>query len=115
MAQGRQLKRGRGTAYHDPIPLHDDFSLVYEREGKLRRTGLEKHTRTAQLPRTVQLNDIQWEHATTWCVPDDPEFSLDADGSWYDEVVEGDVMQDFSPPDASPQSKKSRSRVSVCE
>lgn len=44
---------------------------------------------------------------------DDPEYALDADGMWYDEAVEGDVMQDSAPLDAL-NSKKSRSRVSVC-
>lgn len=115
MAFSRQLKRGRDTAYHDPISLGDDFSLVYEREGKLRRTGLQKHTLTAQAERTVQQNDVRWENATSWIVQDDPEFALDTDGLWYDEVVESDVMQDFVPSHASPATKTSRSRVSVCE
>lgn len=113
MALGRQLKRGRGSTYHDPIPLDSDFSAVYAREGKLRRTGLEKYTLSTQLNRIVQQDDAQWEQATTWHVEDDPEFALDADGAWYDEVVEGNVMQDFSHPEASSKSSKSHSRVSV--
>ncbi|KAF8202527.1 hypothetical protein BJ912DRAFT_842756 [Pholiota molesta] len=115
MSHGRLKRERGGGAYHDPIPFDDDFSLVYEREGKIRRTRLEKHTLTAQPERTVQQHDIRWESATSWSVPDDPEFALDADGAWYDEVVAGDVMQDFAPPDITSESKKSRSKVSVSQ
>jgi hypothetical protein len=109
--RGKRVREGEGGAYHDPIPLGDDFSLVHAREGKLRRIG--NHTLTAQPTRAVQQNDIRWEAATSWHVQDDPEFALDADGAWYDEVVEGDVMQDAASPMPS-KAKKSRSRVSVC-
>jgi hypothetical protein len=110
----RHLKRERereGGAYHDPIPLDDDFSLVHAREGKLRRVG--NHTLTALPKRAVQQADIRWEAATSWHVQDNPEFALDDNGAWYDEVVEGDIMQENVPP-MPPKAKKSRSRVSVC-
>ena len=109
--QARRLKREHaGGAYHDPIPIDDSFSNIYSRTGKLRRTGIAANV-TASSERTTQQTNVQWNSTTTWSIQDDPEFALDADGSWYDEVVEGSVMHDFVASAIKP--KKTRSKVSV--
>lgn len=115
MAHTRRLKRERGGgAYHDFVPLNDDFSVVYAREGKLQRIGKLRQTLTDQPERLAQQNDLRWDTVTSWVVQDDPEYALDADGTWYDKIVDGEVMQDSAPLDAS-KAKKPRSRVSVCQ
>lgn len=115
MAYNRQLKRERGGgAYCDLVPLDDNFSLVYVRDGKLRRIGKPKQTVTDQPKRVVQQDDLQWDTAPSWHVQDDPEYALDANGAWYDETVTGNVMENSADLDAS-KSKKSHSRVLVCQ
>jgi hypothetical protein len=48
---------------------------------------------------------------------DDPQFALDPDGAWYDEVMGGEVMEDHpavdGPAPSSPPKKQVRSKLSV--
>ena len=70
--------------------------------------------RTAPLERSLQqASDKTWMTATSWGgPPDDPELALDPTGDWYDEMVDGEVMElvDFNPAIALP---KKKSKVSV--
>ena len=53
--------------------------------------------------------------AASWLPVDDPHFALDPSGEWYDEAVEGDVIQDHISVDAPTTQPKKRvqSKVSV--
>jgi hypothetical protein len=115
MAQNRPPKRQRvGGAYHDPVPFTDNFSLIHAREGKLLRVGNELLTAPAE---RSQHDDQTWNSASSWLPADDPQFALDPDGEWYDEVVDAGVMEDNFPlngPASTTQRKKRvRSKVSV--
>ena len=102
-----------GGARHDFVPFaSDDLRNVYAREGRLTRLG--PNLATAPAERLTQKSDERWKTVTSWLPLDDPEFALDPDGAWYDEVVEGDVMVEESvPPLFSKKKKQARSRVSV--
>jgi hypothetical protein len=117
MASSRPSKRKRpddGGAYHETIPFLDDFHAVHAREGRLFRVNLNM-ARTAPPERSLQhASDKAWVTATSWeGPPDDPEVALDPTSDWYNEMVEGEVMEltDISPVVALP--KKKRSKVSV--
>lgn len=106
----KRLRSSINTSYHDTIPLLDDYELVQAREGRLRRVG--NNLRTAPLARTTHHETPSWTTATSWAPVDDSEFALDpGDGSWYNEVVEADVMEEFSP--EALKKRYIRSKVSV--
>ena len=113
MANPRPTKRQRpdpGTSYHDTVPLlNDDFDTIHSREGRLKRVGGHGIS-TAALPRDPH-QSTSWSSVYSWDPPDDPEFALDPDGELYDDLVEGDVMEEH--PSTDVPSKKKRSRVSV--
>ena len=114
MANPRPTKRQRpdvGTSYHDSVPLLNDdfdFDTIHSREGRLKRVG--GGIRTAALPRDEH-HGTSWNSVNSWDPPDDPDFALDPNGDLYDDLVEGDVMEELLSPDNP--SKKKRSRVSV--
>jgi len=114
MANPRPTKRQRpdvGTSYHDPVPLLNDdldFDTIHSREGRLKRVG--GGIRTAALPRDSH-HGTSWNSVHSWDPPDDPDFALDPNGDLYDDLVEGDVMEELPSPDKP--SKQKRSRVSV--
>lgn len=96
----------RSDAFHDQVPILQNFDVVHSTDGRLLRRG-----QTVLGERTAEPIPGAWEQFVTWEPPDDPEYALDPDGEWYDEVVEADVMQDG--PEASAKVKPKRSRVSV--
>ena len=102
-------------AYHDPIPFSDDFSHIHSREGKL--IYVRNELLTAPAKRSLQHDDQTWNSASSWLPTDDLQFALDPDGEWYDEVVDGGVMEDTFPLNqlaSTPQPKKwPWSKVSV--
>jgi hypothetical protein len=113
MASSRPSKRQRaddGGSYHETIPFLNDFHAVHAREGRLNYCA-----RTAPPDRSLQhASDKAWMTATSWeGPPDDPELALDPNGDWYDQMVDGEVMEltDANPFVALP--KKKRSKVSV--
>ena len=111
----RPQKRPRlaaGTAYHDQISVLDDFRAVHGREGRLLRVGND--ILTAPASREVQFTSDSWQDASSWAPVDDPEYALDPDGEWYDEVVEMPVLHD-EPVLVSekPTKKRKKSQVSV--
>jgi len=115
MASSRPSKRRRpddGGSYHETIPFLNDFHAVHAREGRLL---LNHCARTAPPDRSLQhASDKAWMTATSWDgPPDDPELALDPTGDWYDEMVDGEVMEltDVNPVVALP--KKKRTKVSV--
>jgi len=107
--EGRPTKRARTkaqTTYRDAIPLGDEYDIVYAREES---TSLRSEP-PAPIPQT---DTDSWATTLSWSPPDDPSFSLDLDGQWYDEVVDSNAMDD-APPKASTAKKKiARSKVSV--
>ena len=113
MASSRPSKHQRpdyGGSYHETVPFLDDFHAVHAWEGHLNMA------RTAPPERSLQhSSDKAWITATSWGgPPDDPELALDPTGDWYDEMVDGEVMEltDVNPVIALP-TKKKRNKVSV--
>ena len=39
--------------------------------------------------------DETWNAAPSWVPIDDPQYALDPDGEWYDELLEGNIMENF--------------------
>ena len=116
MANPRPTKRQRpdvGTSYHDPVPLLNDnfdFDTIHSREGRLKQVS--RGICTAALPRDSHSHHgISWNSVHSWDPPDDPDFALDPNGDLYDDLVEGDAMEELPSPDKP--SKQKRSRVSV--
>jgi hypothetical protein len=68
----------------------------------------------APTPRFEKLTSDLWQDASSWVPEDDPEYALDPDGGWYDEVVDMPIMQD-EPRIGSemPGKKRKKSKVSV--
>ena len=112
MANPRPTKCQRpdpGTSYHDPVPVLDDnFNTIHSREGRLKRVS--RGIGTATLPRDPH-HGTSWNSVYSWDPPDDFKFALDPDGDLYDDLVEGDIMEEHLSSDNP--SKKKRSRVSV--
>ena len=117
MANPRPTKRQRpdpGTSYHDPVPLLNDdfdFDTIHSREGRLKRVG--GGIRTAALPRDPH-HGTSWSSVYSWDPPDDSEFALDPNGDLYDDLVEGDVMEELVSPDNTSKKKRSKVSVSFC-
>ena len=112
MALNRPIKRQRvGGAYHDPVPVVDDFSLLHAREGRLLRVGNEVLTAPSEHAPQHE-TDRAWNTTPSWLPVDDPQFALDPDGAWYDEVMGGEVMEDHpavdGPAPSSPPKKQVR-------
>jgi hypothetical protein len=118
MAHNRPAKRQRvgvGGADHDPVPFADDFSAVHAREARVVRIGRE--SLSVPTERLIQREaDETWHSALSWLPIDDPQYALDPDGEWYDEVLEGGVMDSFDDHSKAPAAKgkrRIRSGVSV--
>ena len=118
MAHNRPAKRQRigvGGAHRDPIPFADDFSTVHAREARVVRVGKESlSVPTERL--VLREADEAWNSAVSWLPVDDPQYALDPNGEWYDETLEGGVMEGFddhSATAAAKGKKRIRSGVSV--
>jgi hypothetical protein len=121
MAHNRPAKRQRvgvGRAHHDPVPFANDFSAVHAREARVVRVGRE--SLSVPTERLIQREaDETWQSAPSWLPIDDPQYALDPDGEWYDEVLEGGVMDsvddhsDSTATAAKGKKKPIRSGVSV--
>ena len=83
-----------GRADHDPIPFTNEFSAVHACEARVICIGRELlSVPTKQL---IQCEDDEmWHSALSWLPINDPQYALDPDGEWYDEVLEGRVMDNF--------------------
>lgn len=103
-------KRPKISAYHDIIPLfNDSYNIIHSSEASIRGSGPTlRSTRRGNSPELIA---GVWESITAWSPPDDRELALDQDGSSYQELVDGPVME--SGPQALPPKKKKRSVVSV--
>ena len=102
-----------GTSYHDPVPLLNDdfdFDTIHSCEGRLKRVSGLGGLGTAALPQDPH-HGTSWSSVYSWDPPDDSEFALDPNGDLYDDLIEGDVMEELISPDNP--SKKKRSKVSV--
>jgi hypothetical protein len=114
MADERPSKRQRasetaGGAYHDTVPLGDEYNVIHSRETFQRQVG--STTYTAHAERSAQ-PDTSWDSTTSWAPLDDPNYALDADETWYNDTLEADIMDDISA--QQPQKKQSRVSVSSC-
>jgi hypothetical protein len=65
--------------------------------------------------RDVQFTSDSWKETSSWVPIDDPEYGLDPDGDWYDEVVVMPIMPDepVGPSDKPRKNKKRKSLVAV--
>jgi hypothetical protein len=97
----RPSKRRRTGVYHDRLPLNDDLDVINSRATQF---NISRRL-ISETPRTAQMGEMMW-------VADDNEFGLDPGSEWYEEAMEGDVMEDRGPPEVK-KKKKARSRLSV--
>ena len=118
----RPSKRKRpndGGSSHEsiPIPSLEDFHTIHAREGCMRRVARETNWTTPMecSPQYQYTSDPTWMAATSWGGPtNDPELALDPTGDWYDEMVDGEVMNSTKDIDEAALRKK-RSKVSVSD
>ena len=112
MAQTRPSKRAQfGGAFHDVVPLPEDYSIVHARDGWLKHVG--NSVCTAPTNRTAHhKSDNTWSSAESWTPFDDPEFALDPNGESYNDVLNQEVMEEATKGLPTPK-QKTRSAVSV--
>jgi hypothetical protein len=64
-------------------------------------------------PQDQHTSDPTWMAATSWGgLTNDPELTLDPTGDWYDEMVDGEVMNPTKDIPMATLPKKKRSNVS---
>ncbi|KAF9543143.1 hypothetical protein CPC08DRAFT_649982 [Agrocybe pediades] len=107
----RQRTKRSGRAYHDPIPIADEFSIVHAREGRLRRVG--NNTVTAATSRVSTHVSGSLDAVESWSPPDDPNYALENDGEWYDEAVEAPILEEPRVIQLEVPKKKKKSLVAV--
>ncbi|PPQ83667.1 hypothetical protein CVT26_000898 [Gymnopilus dilepis] len=115
----RQSKRARtaaeGGSARDIVPLPtDDYYDIREREVRTRRTGLNTTHSVPSAP-SVQKTQESWNVATSsWAPLDDPDYALDPDGLWYDDVLYQDALTEggIATPEVPLKKKKKKSEVS---
>jgi hypothetical protein len=111
----KKAKFDQAAGYHDSVPSATiDYNNVHLREERTRKVGISTVT-APQASRVVHMSDEDWKSTKSWVVLDDPNFALDPDGDWYDEAVEGPVMQQDHPSAkiGGQVKKRIRSKVSV--
>ncbi|PPQ81057.1 hypothetical protein CVT25_014571 [Psilocybe cyanescens] len=96
----------KAGAYHDPVPVFNDFDIIHHSEGSICNIGgSAQPTRIHLSPERIA---GAWEQVTFWSPPDDKNFALEPDEGWYNETLEAEVMEDLQPPPtAKPKKKKS--------
>lgn len=110
MTHPPQKQQCVGGAYHDPVPFTTNFSTVHTWEGRLRHIRNELLTTPAERSPQHEV-DSTWNSAASWLPVNDPQFALDPDGKWYDEVVDSDVMQDHIAMDGPVFATRPKARV----
>jgi hypothetical protein len=115
----RQRPNDGGSSHESiPVPSLEDFHTIHAREGRMRRVGRETLW-TIPMERSPQhqhTSDPTWTAATSWGGPtDDPELALDPTGDWYNEMVDGEVMNPTEDIHVAALPKKKRSKVSVSD
>ncbi|PPQ81774.1 hypothetical protein CVT26_010082 [Gymnopilus dilepis] len=111
MSIPKKRTRAQKTAYHDTVPLDDDYSEIHAREGKLRRIG--QGYRFTHTQRDSIIDEASWNTLESWAPPDDPNYALDLNGDLFNEVLEADIMDKApAPSPVEPKKKKKRSQVS---
>ena len=95
-----------------PSQFANDFTTVHAREARVVCVGNESLSVPTEWL-TLCEADEAWNSAPSWLPIDDPQYALDPDGDWYDEVVEGDVMENFGvhPTDSQPTTAKGKKQV----
>lgn len=100
----KRARNDYGGSYRDRLPLEEDFETVNVRTGSC--AGPNKH------PKDSGRSYVRsaWTVGTSWAPEESYEYALDADDGWFDEVLEGDVMDEII---VVPKQKKQRSLASV--
>lgn len=116
MAQPAPLKRsyGKSNVIYDRIQLEDDYEVVQARTSSMRAGGYSTETTR------VATEKPTWSMGKSWAPADDPQLSLDADDSRYEDEMKaeiGEVMDGAgagaSKPAPKKKKKKKRSEASV--
>jgi hypothetical protein len=102
-ADGSCPSKHRQTGvYHDQLPLNDNLDVI---NSCATQFNISCRLISETLC-TAQMGEMMW-------VADDNEFGLDPGSEWYEEAMEGDMMEDRGPPEVKKRKKKARSRLSV--
>ena len=114
MADNRPSKLQRAApdagAYHDTVPFGDEYTVIHSRKFFQRQVGSTTHSAHAE--RSAQ-PDTSWDSTASWAPFDDPNYALDANGMWYNNTLEADIMDNISAQQAPLPQKKKKSRVPV--
>ena len=105
----RPSKRRRINAYHDRLILDDDLDVIHSRATQFNTS----RQLVSETPRAAQTGDLAWVASGSWAPEDNNEVGLDPGSEWYDEAMDGNVMEERVPPENNKKKKKTRSRVSV--
>lgn len=104
--QSKHQKTLHTSSYRDIVPSLDPYTTIHSSEA----------FRTLPPETFAQQSDSAWMGTSSWQVLDDPNFALDPDSNWYDEAVEGDVMDETSKNTEVPiaaATRKAKSKRSV--
>ena len=105
----RPSKRRRISAYHDHLVLDDDLDVIHSRATQFNTS----RRLVSETPRAAQTGDLAWIASDSWAPEDNNEVGLDPGSEWYDEAMDGNIMEERLPPENNKKKKKTRSRVSV--
>ncbi|KAG6848470.1 hypothetical protein H0H93_016712, partial [Arthromyces matolae] len=98
------------VSYRDRIVLEDDFEVIHSRESYRIRVG--NSSRVVENQRSPQRGRTSWVLGSQWEPEDSSELALDPDGEWYDEAVEGPVIQQSAVTAKTRKPRKPRTKVS---
>lgn len=104
----------------DVIPLPDEDRTLPVREMEppslVRVGGAQTILQRPIVRTTIEASPSAWSNLQLWEPLDDQNYALDpADGGWYDESLEGEVMDPPRPPQISTKRIYKRSKVSVSQ
>jgi hypothetical protein len=105
----RPSKRRKIGAYHDRLVLDDDLDVIHSRATQFNTS----RRLVSETPRAAQTGQSAWVASGSWAPEDNNEVGLDPGSEWYDEAMEGDVMEERMPPENNKKKEKKRSRLSV--
>ena len=114
-ASKRHKTTGKGDFYKVALPNHDeDFTDVHLLDTRLVR---KSNTRVMSVPAeviAVSRSEETWNSVKDWMPPDDDTFALDPDSAWYEEAVEGDIMENSRGDETEKvKKKKPKTKLSV--
>ncbi|KIJ89698.1 hypothetical protein K443DRAFT_72397, partial [Laccaria amethystina LaAM-08-1] len=104
----RPSKRRKIGAYHDRLVLDDDLDVIHSRATQFNTS----RRLVSETPRAAQTGQSAWVASGSWAPEDNNEVGLDPGSEWYDEAMEGDVMEERMSPENNKMKEKKRSRLS---